>query len=459
MAEIVGVETSLVVATSSKQPRKKIKKVLDEETYTEKVEEIISRDFFPDHDRLKDEKEYLEAEEKEDFPRMREIALKYATSETRVDTFGTPQPSPSTFETPTHPRPTNPQPSNQTRFSSNNDDGMKVTVDDNHVTLDEFLVKYTSEDNESFERIMDKTDEARRAKHKWLYDAEVRHNEMTNKMLMLDGESPLAITDGTNKRSTVPIQTWKYKNKNHLMYYPEGMTNEDSLFKKPRLIKHENTRFTDHPFKNASDQARLAASESRVVDPERVGHDGRSIVPHESPRVGGYGFVATPSPMPGVTQTPIMTWGEIGGTPTRIDGTPRSTPGPAFRFPDESERDRLTHKMVDDNTKKQRAKKQAALKQMKASVLAARGTPGSIMRSERISSLSPAARRLVNLGTDKALKASYTPTPKRRGGTPLVKTPHIRTPKEGKQGTPKGEITDDLLKIPKKVRKSAADFF
>ena len=54
----------------------------------------------------------------------------------------------------------------------------------------------------------------------------------------------------------------------------------------------------------------------------------------------------------GVDESPLMTWGEVDSTPLRLETT--ATPGPAFRFPEESERDRLTHKMVDENTKKNR---------------------------------------------------------------------------------------------------------
>lgn len=31
----------------------------------------------------------------------------------------------------------------------------------------------------------------------------------------------------------------------------------------------------------------------------KVGPDGKELIPQESPRVGGFGFVATPSPAPG----------------------------------------------------------------------------------------------------------------------------------------------------------------
>lgn len=34
----------------------------------------------------------------------------------------------------------------------------------------------------------------------------------------------------------------------------------------------------------------------------KVGPDGKELIPQESPRVGGFGFVATPSPAPGKKQ-------------------------------------------------------------------------------------------------------------------------------------------------------------
>jgi protein DGCR14 len=39
----------------------------------------------------------------------------------------------------------------------------------------------------------------------------------------------------------------------------------------------------------------------------------------EAPRVAGYGFEATPAIVPGVSMTPIVTWGDIGATPQVLD--------------------------------------------------------------------------------------------------------------------------------------------
>ena len=85
------------------------------------------------------------------------------------------------------------------------------------------------------------------------------------------------------------------------MYFTGLEKTDDEIFKKPLLIKHENTRFKDDPFKDGLVRTKLSQkmNESKSTAGEKIGHDGKSVIPQESPRVGGYGFVATPSPMPG----------------------------------------------------------------------------------------------------------------------------------------------------------------
>lgn len=40
----------------------------------------------------------------------------------------------------------------------------------------------------------------------------------------------------------------------------------------------------------------------------KVGPDGKELIPQESPRVGGFGFVATPSPAPGKKRAVSPGW-------------------------------------------------------------------------------------------------------------------------------------------------------
>ena len=64
-----------------------------------------------------------------------------------------------------------------------------------------------------------------------------------------------------------------------------------------REIVHKNTRFTAAPF--SVDKNKQSLSTQARVLAGQIGPDGKEILPAQSPRVGGYGFVATPSPAPG----------------------------------------------------------------------------------------------------------------------------------------------------------------
>ena len=98
---------------------------------------------------------------------------------------------------------------------------------------------------------------------------------------------------------------------------------------------HGNTRFTQYPWNQNRNKSLIkeAASAKAVINHGKIGHDGKEILPAESPRVNGYGFVATPSPVPGGDESPLMTWGEIESTPFRLEGgeTPLAGAGPAFK--------------------------------------------------------------------------------------------------------------------------------
>ena len=70
--------------------------------------------------------------------------------------------------------------------------------------------------------------------------------------------------------------------------------------KKPREIVHGNTRFDSSA--NTSilvTKSSTPSADHFLIKQGKIGVDGKEVLPAPSPRVGGYGFVATPSPMPG----------------------------------------------------------------------------------------------------------------------------------------------------------------
>lgn len=88
---------------------------------------------------------------------------------------------------------------------------------------------------------------------------------------------------------------------------------DDEVFKKPLLIKHENTRFKQDPFHHNNVRSKLTQkmNENGTTGAEKIGPDGKSVIPQESPRVKGFGFVATPSPMPGKSESEKSILGRI----------------------------------------------------------------------------------------------------------------------------------------------------
>ncbi|XP_016431937.1 protein DGCR14-like isoform X2 [Sinocyclocheilus rhinocerous] len=456
--------TTVAVRNDVVETKKPTRKILDEDEYIEGLEKIIQRDFFPDVSKLQAQNDYLEAEENGDMERMREIAIKYGSLMAKYTprTY-VPYTTPSTFETPDG-RSASPSCS-QSKHRAAKEDGKDAekTEEKDLPSLDRFLAKNTSEDNASFEQIMELAEDKDKLRHAWLYEAENEFKERHEQNLALPSTEKQAL-----ECTKAGVETWQYKAKNALMYYPEG-EKDDTLFKKPREVLYKNTRFDVDPFCKALNKSQIqqAAALHAQFKQGKVGPDGKELLPHESPKVNGYGFEGEASPAPGVAESPLMTWGEIESTPFRLDGSDsplvERSHGPSFKIPEPGRRERLGLKMANEAAAKNRAKKQEALRKVTENLASL--TPKGLSPA----ALSPALQRLVNRSsskyTDKALRASYTPSPAHRGmgsKTPLggPATSSI-TPTPGKTRTPATQdpasITDNLLQLPK--RRKAADYF
>ena len=119
-------------------------------------------------------------------------------------------------------------------------------------------------------------------------------------------------------------------------------------------ISHNNTRYESNPFDETRNREALHKA-AQLQTNTRHGHvdvDGKEIKTNAPPTVNGFEFMKTPSPAPGVGDSPLMTWGEIEGTPFRLDGSdtplPSSSVGVgAFQLQPMSERDRIAHKLAE----------------------------------------------------------------------------------------------------------------
>ncbi|XP_055844887.1 splicing factor ESS-2 homolog [Episyrphus balteatus] len=467
-----SLSNSLVEFKKPTIPKKRNKpKILTEEKYIEELSKIIQRDFFPDLDKLRAQNDYLDALEKNDHVKMQEIRSKYSGKQfsersrsMTPATFETPQINP-TGSSPTHHRP--PSVSDTPKSTQSSSSSEPRSLSTSH-TLDSFLQAYTSEDNYSFQEIIETADEKLREKFSVLYNQEFLSADKLARALTL----PNIETQFSEADPQRSIETWSYRNKNYIMYIPEGveLTEDEKIenINRRQVISHSNTRLSMNPFnesRNKETMSEIIKTQSQMVN-GKVGVDGNIMNLKNVPSVGGFDLVKTPSPRPGEAFSPLMTWGEIEGTPFRLDGsdTPvRSNNGPSFRINENSRRETIALALAEKVGEKMRAQKQRAMDTARKNI----GSPFIRSSMDRLASMSPAARRLatskLGLRTPSPLRTPAAPFGKQKTKTtPLLigqrrKTP-IGSASASSEASRAPDLTDDLLKIPTK-RLNASDFF
>ena len=262
------------------------------------------------------------------------------------------------------------------------------------------------------------------------------------------------------------------------MYIPDGVdikTDEkiNSAVQKQR-IEHTNTRLLVNPFNETQNKERiniLANKQARILN-GKIGVDGNTVE-NQITSVNNHTFVSTPSPCPGdICGSPMMTWGEIQGTPFRLDGsdTPvRNVAGPSFRINETSRRENIAIELAEKAGERMRFQKQVAKDTARRNI----GSPYINIKNsiDRRMAMSPAAKKLAHL---KLGLRSTSVTPQSYRSTKTTKkfvkhttpSPMVRiTTSSGESFKMKNletgqitNLTDDLLNIPTK-RTKASDFF
>ncbi|MCO5577109.1 hypothetical protein L7F22_030932 [Adiantum nelumboides] len=460
---------SLMGPPLPKRPRRTAT-VLDEDSYVAAIERIVERDFFPDIPKLQDRLEWLEAIRTGDPMIIRDAQMNIMQRRREKSDLAlgvTPTPASlactpaSVFLGSPHSM-VSPSPSSRFRTPLRTFlhqdaaplDASKSQAIDTSLSLDAFLKQYTSEDNSSFSKILETTNKKRREKYRFLTEEELvcpQDRIADREHLPTDGY-------GTSNQPLSTLEGWSYKAKNLLMYdsaerEDAPLTEEEKELRLKRLsreISTRNTRFHGNMFDSKLKEDEAAApmylpmlgvtprSAWNLVDSEKlkVKYDLEELrrTPHilaekEINKVLGrggtlgYNYVATPSPAPGVDESPFMTWGEIEGTPLRLEaedtpiGIGGSGDGPHFKIPAPPSRDARAHSLSRDAARSLREK--SRLSQTRASP-----SPARASGSPALKSLSAAAQDFVrkamaktSVSVDARLRASY------RGST----TPHTPT--------------------------------
>jgi len=314
--------------------------------------------------------------------------------------------------------------------------GREVVVDLSTVRLDDFQKVFTSEDNASFEAVLEKDRERRRQKEWWVEGPEEKHNTKCQALKDQISES----------HSTGEIMTCEFQARNTFYFKPRGEIPE--LIEKP-TVESRNTRFTTQEQSDLDETliAAIAARHARESGQQfsevlaKMVKDGTFSVAalhsHGNVRAvggrlqtpmgqgGSYPMVNTPALLPGENGfSPLMTFGKIASTPRVLD----EEAGPTFRVQEESARDRAADKLAKGAMQKQRESRQNSKKERLkalgvtpgASPSSARPTPSSV--ASKVTPMTPIgqllhrAQRMNQKGGRLRIASSQrtTPTPSER---------------------------------------------
>lgn len=404
---------------------KRPKRVLDEDTYTDALSQIIARDFFPGLLESETQQEYLDAVESKNEAWISSAGRRLQ----QVMTPGRRQ---------RLKRPIIPGDIGQTPTAYVGDTPLSVVsastavteqqpAVDTNMSLSAFQSKYTSEDNESFYKLLDKQNLKRAEKYAWLWTGnklpskqqlkqkEVEARISQARSLTDDGykDKRLAIRD-KDDRPAAP-ETWRANPKNQLMFAPDGVDGEMETPAQraqaesraaPKTIVYANTRIPGPSIVQETET--IPGSPSLSAVREAIGGKARSEYQdsttgagNETPRVNGYAFVDDEddepvAPAPRITLTP----GD-------------ATPNP-FQLQEQGKREALHHRMVE---KISRSKRTSAIQGLTGRV--ERTPVPRFPSSPRVSggSMTPAAQRLwgkIDSGSSRR-KEDFSPFSTPRG--------------------------------------------
>ena len=467
-------------------PPKRIKrpaKTLDEDIYTNALSEIIARDFFPGLLETQIKQEYLEALESGDkewiASSKRKLADVLKEGDGRKRRRGSMTPRVNTMNAADTPRMMSSQGAGETprmtpgrgpsdtpttyggdtpgSVMSSTESTLEGSTRDripdvSNIGLLAFQSKYTSEDNESFNKLLDKQNEKRRDKYRWLWNGnkipsarQIAHQRQETKRITARGENPdssqqeqdaqqgqALIKTDLDARPAKP-DAWRSDPDNQLMFLPSSIedTHEtipqraESQSRAPaKRVNYQNTRLQGsdphRPTEEVPPSPSISAIQDAIAGRPRLSASEAGFSGGETPRVNGYAFVDEDEP-------PTSIAASDPDEDLKLLGPASSTPNP-FQIRENRKREDLHLRMVDRVARTKREEKAARETKVPVtprfpssprldfglrSPAAGQATPGK--------ALTPAAQKLLSRvgstprqsGSGSGLRNMWTPTPRR----------------------------------------------
>jgi protein DGCR14 len=356
--------TALMAPPPAPKRIKRPSVVLEEDTYTSAVSHIIRRDFFPGLEETDAQREYLDALESKNNKWIREAGNKLTQVMTPVPGRPAGRARGTRFEgvsggrTPSVWGADTPRTDIEAVEEEEQDDEGLGRLDkkDLDLSLGAFQTKYTSEDQESFNQILDKHNKARFEKNAWLREGNryaskqrVAQQKVIEARKSDSTDLILRPSQNLDDRQAAP-NTHKHSAFNTLMFAPDSIEdwapthaqNADAAsLAPPKRVLHANTRL---PVPEAEPQRppspTLSAVRDAIAGRPRLNPSEGGYTGSETPRVNGYAFVEATPPSPE---------GSDGEAPTDLlerFGAKGSSAVP-FTISESQRREKLHHKMVE----------------------------------------------------------------------------------------------------------------
>ncbi|KAL2653003.1 hypothetical protein R1flu_021131 [Riccia fluitans] len=161
-------------------------------------------------------------------------------------------------------------------------------------------------------------------------------------------DAPLTEREREEKAEGPPKESSKSNTRFHGKMFDSKVREEDAVAILYTPVQGSTPAAWPFAERDAERARRRYDLEDLRKTPQPFGDGGSSNNPFKGGNAG-YSYVATPSLTPGIEESPFMTWGEIEGTPLRLEtedtpvGIGGSGDGPQFKIPAPPSRDARAH--------------------------------------------------------------------------------------------------------------------